>query len=106
MPSNKKLLQAAGSASGDNLFVEDVFSTYLYTGTGSAITINNGLDLSGEGGLVWGKSRNVASNHRLYDTEGNGLYSNLTNGSFGSSGRFSANNNGFDLTASSGKVAK
>ena len=105
MPSNKKLLQAAaGSAGGDNLYVEDVFSTYLYTGTGSAITINNGLDLSGEGGLVWGKSRNVDSNHRLYDTEGNGLYSNHQYASFGSSGRFTANNNGFNLTASSGIV--
>jgi hypothetical protein len=46
MPSNKKLLQAAaGSAGSDPLYVEDVFSTYLYTGTGSALVINNGIAL-------------------------------------------------------------
>ena len=44
------LMQAAGSASGDPVYVEDVFSTHLYTGTGSGITINIGIDLSGEGG--------------------------------------------------------
>jgi len=53
----KALTAAAGNAAGESLYVEDVFSTYLYTGTGSAQTITNGIDLSGEGGLVWGKSR-------------------------------------------------
>jgi hypothetical protein len=47
--------------SGDRLYVEDVFSTYLYTGNGSTQTINNGIDLSGEGGLVWLKTRTDAS---------------------------------------------
>ncbi|MDC3332755.1 hypothetical protein OAV62_00775 [bacterium] len=70
MPSNKKLLQAAaGSAGGDNLYVEDVFSTYLYTGTGSAQTITNGIDLDGEGGLVWLKNRSTTQSHGLFDTE-------------------------------------
>jgi len=70
MPSNKKLLQAAaGSAGGDNLFVEDVFSTFLYAGTGSSLAINNGLDLSGEGGLMWLKGRDGAYYHKWYDTE-------------------------------------
>ena len=70
MPSNKKLLQAAaGSAGGDNLFVEDVFSTFLYAGTGSSLAINNGLDLSGEGGLMWIKGRDGAYYHKWYDTE-------------------------------------
>ena len=46
MPSTKKLLQAAaGNAGGDPLYVEDVFSTYLYTGTGSSNPINNGIAL-------------------------------------------------------------
>ena len=72
--------------SGDQVFIEDVFSTWLYTGTGSSLTINNGIDLSTKGGLVWGKDRtNNASNHILIDTNrwsaGNNalLYSNLTN---------------------------
>jgi len=34
-------------------YIEDVFSTYLYTGNGSTQTITNGIDLSGKGGLVW-----------------------------------------------------
>ena len=52
-------------------YIEDVFSTYLTTGTGvsNTLTVNNGNDLAGKGGLVWGKSRNVAgSNHILVDT--------------------------------------
>ena len=69
MPSNKKLLQAAaGSAGGDKLYVEDVFSTFLYTGTGQARAIDNGIALSDEGGLVWLKSRSNADSHYLFDT--------------------------------------
>jgi hypothetical protein len=30
MPSIKKLLQAAAGNAGESLYVEDVFSTYLY----------------------------------------------------------------------------
>ena len=59
---------AAGGGAGLN--VEDVFSAYLYDGTNAHDhVINNGIDLSGEGGLVWIKSRDVARNHALYDTE-------------------------------------
>ena len=42
----------------DKLYVDDVFSTYLYTGNGTTQTINNGIDLAGKGGMVWVKSRN------------------------------------------------
>ena len=59
---------AAGNAGGDVLGVEDVFSTYLYTGTGVARTITNGIDLAGEGGLVWIKKRNASELHALFDT--------------------------------------
>jgi hypothetical protein len=41
----KTLQAAAGNAGGDNLYVEDVFSTYLYTGNGSTQTIENGIAL-------------------------------------------------------------
>lgn len=64
----KALTAAAGNA-GESLYVEDVFSTYLYTGTGSTKTITNGIDLDGEGGLVWIKDRDIAFNHTLADTE-------------------------------------
>jgi len=69
MPSNKKLLQAAAGNAGESLYVEDVFSTYLYTGNNSTQTITNGIDLDGEGGMVWLKDRGAAQNHHLYDTE-------------------------------------
>ena len=37
---------AAGSASADPLYVDDVFSTYLYEGVPvTGTTINNGIDL-------------------------------------------------------------
>jgi hypothetical protein len=49
-------------------YIEDVFSTYLYTGNGSTQTITNGIDLSGQGGLVWTKSRSNAEIHGLFDT--------------------------------------
>jgi hypothetical protein len=57
-----------GLGGGAQLFVEDVFSTYLYTGTGAAQTITNGINLSGQGGLVWIKSRSAATNNFLFDT--------------------------------------
>ena len=49
-------------------FIENIFSTYLYTGTGATQTITNGIDLSGKGGLTWIKSRTNAFNHTLVDT--------------------------------------
>ena len=54
MTASTILLNAASGAAGDPLFVENVFRTFLYTGDGSNGTnIVNGIDLSGEGGLVW-----------------------------------------------------
>ena len=59
-------------------YIEDVFSTYLYTGNGTTQTITNGIDLSTKGGLLWIKGRSATSSHWLVDTaRGNtkGLYS-------------------------------
>lgn len=53
------------------VYVEDVFGTYLYTGnstTGGSQTINNGINFSANGGLVWIKARNQSANHILTDT--------------------------------------
>ena len=50
-------MMGAAGASGDKIYVDDVFSTFLYDGSSSAQTITNGIDLSTEGGLVWLKSR-------------------------------------------------
>ena len=64
----KGLQAAAGAAGGDPVYVDDVFSTFLYDGNGGTQSINNGIDLSGEGGLVWAKARGNGR-HQLYDTE-------------------------------------
>lgn len=52
------------------VYIEDVFSTWLYSGTGIAQTITNGIDLASptKGGLVWLKSRSGTTDHALYDT--------------------------------------
>ena len=60
--------QKAGTWPSPPVFIEDLFSTYLYTGNGSTQTITNGIDLSGNGGLVWMKQRTGANGHNLYDT--------------------------------------
>ena len=70
------LIGASGSGSGP-LYVDDVFSTFLYDGNASgqganAQSITNNIDLSGEGGLVWIKRRDTggaAWSHYLFDTE-------------------------------------
>ena len=66
----KALTAAAGNAGGANLYVEDVFSTYLYAGNDNvAFDITNNIDLAGEGGLVWIKVRNATFDPNLFDTE-------------------------------------
>ena len=49
------------------VFIEDTFSTTLYTGNSSTQTITNGIDLSTKGGLVWIKRR-TSEAHYLFDT--------------------------------------
>ena len=47
MSTKKKLLEAAaGNAGGEAVYVDDVFSTYLYDGTGFSQIITNGIDLA------------------------------------------------------------
>ncbi len=49
-------------------YVDDVFSTYLYAGNGGTQTINNGIDLAGNGGMVWLKNRLSAYENVISDT--------------------------------------
>jgi hypothetical protein len=65
---SKKLIQAAAGTGGESVYVEDVFSTYLYEGSNAARTIDNGIALSDEGGLVWLKQRGAVDSHILFDT--------------------------------------
>ena len=91
------------------VYVSEVFSTNLYTGTQATQTITNGIDLSGKGGLVWLKSRSNATNNYVYDTDRglNRLITNATNGGFAlTDGLSSFNANGFSLgnDATAGQV--
>jgi hypothetical protein len=89
-------------------YIEDVFSTYLYTGNGSTQTITNGIDLSANGGLTWCKGRSNPYDHYLFDTvrgANNYLISNYTGAqnAFGTYSNLltSFNTNGFSLGADS-----
>ena len=64
--SQNLLLTSGGKK--DPTYVDDVFSTYLWAGTSGSLAIDNGIDLAGEGGLVWMKMRNANYSHGLYDT--------------------------------------
>ena len=53
-------------------YVDDIFSTFLYTGNNSSLEINNGIDLSSNGGMVWVKNRESTDSgayHQIFDTE-------------------------------------
>ena len=104
------LVQTRGAASAQGFgefaqvtaanYIEDVFSTYLYTGNGATQTITNGIDLSTKGGLVWCKSRSDALLHELHNSATgvtNALYLPDTSGQSASVGIGSFNTNGFTL---------
>jgi len=95
-----KALQGAALAT-QPAYIEDVFSTYLYTGTGSTQTITNGIDLSTKGGLVWVKGRTSAWENKLTDTVRGATLSLISNGASGqgvdSNGLTSFSTTGFVL---------
>jgi len=81
--SNQQILLGEGAGGGIPNYIEEVFSTYLYTGNGTTQTITNNIDLSTKGGLVWIKDRGDTWQHTLTDSaRGTGQYlgSNITNG--------------------------
>ena len=102
----RDVVQAAAGVGGGAEYVEDVFSTYLYTGDGTARSINNGIDLAGEGGLVWLKNRGTTSNHSLHDTERTPSYQLVSNSTavedtlYGDLSSF--NSDGFSIGTSGG----
>ena len=64
------LAGASGAAGGgDPVYVDEVFSTFILEGNGSTQTVVNGIDLAGEGGLVWSKGRDAVDQNALFDTE-------------------------------------
>ena len=98
--SIQQLLLGAGAKK--KTYMDDVFSTYLWNGSGSNRSINNGINLSGEGGLAWIKSRSNAEHNWLFDTANGAdwsLNSDRTNARYNSGATYmsSFNNNGFSL---------
>ena len=87
--------------SEDANYIESVFQTHLYTGTGAAQTIINGIDLSGKGGMIWFKDRTVANSNRVFDTvrgASSVLTTNITGAAFTSTNMLTAfNSNGFSV---------
>ena len=99
------------AAAGEVLDIDDVFSTYLYTGNGSTNAITNGIDLSGEGGLTWLKHRSSSSfsaaDHWLIDTERGGtkyIRSNSTGAQSGNQNYVTFNSDGFTLGTSDAEI--
>jgi len=86
-------------------YIEDVFSTYLYTGNGSTQTITNGIDLAGKGGLVWIKARGAnGQSNNLYDTNrgvGLSIQTDSTNANTSWTGVSAFNADGFSLGSNS-----
>ena len=113
MSVNRLLHQAAGGSGGAGVYVDDVFSTYLYEGNGSSTprTIANGINLRDEGGLVWIKSRNTSENHMMYDSERTDsvIYSNANTDQFTNlvtynRAVFLNKTNGFEIDGNDGSV--
>jgi hypothetical protein len=109
----KNLIQAAAGAgaAGEVLGIEDVFSTWLYTGTGSTQTITNGIDLAGEGGMIFLGHRAGTSSGNLdraiHDTERGpayAIYPSTTNGNVEDTGRVTSfNSDGFSLASNNSR---
>ena len=103
MSNTKTVMGQASNQYVVPLDITDVFSTYLYTGNGSTQTITNGIDLDGEGGLVWIKSRTGTHSHLLFDTERGATKKIRTDTTFVQSNDLDTltafNSNGFNLGA-------
>lgn len=85
-----------------SVFIETLFSTYVYSGNSSTQTITNGIDLSTNGGMVWGKMRNNSGNNWVMDTVrgiNSSLVTQTNDGAINPAGAYisSFNTNGFSL---------
>jgi len=69
MTASKIVAAAASGVGGAGLDVDEVFNTFNYTGTGTARSITNGIDFSGEGGMLWIKDRENSGPHVICTTD-------------------------------------
>jgi hypothetical protein len=100
--------QKAGTWPSPPIFIEDLFSTWVYAGSNSATTITNGIDLAGKGGLVWSKGRTgSADNHLLIDTArgvNKPMRSNEAGGEYTETTLTAFNSNGYNITGGNGDI--
>ena len=71
MTNIRRALEAAAGTSGDATYVEDVFDVHIWTGTSANYSIANGLDMAGEGGMVWlgYRAGSNPSQNLVFDTD-------------------------------------
>jgi hypothetical protein len=96
-----------GGAAAVPQYIEDVFSTQVYTGSGLSVdrTITNGIDLASKGGIVWTKYRNAANAHVINSTPlgfSDYLVPNDTGGLGGGIVTMTANSDGYTLNDTNG----
>jgi hypothetical protein len=103
LPAKKKLLMAQKGGAD----VSEVFNTSLWTGTGVGRTITTDID-SGEGTLVWIKSRTYTNaSHHFFDTirgtsdPGLAVYSNSANAQFPSGSLTAFTPSGYSISGDS-----
>ena len=98
----------AGGKAAVPVYVESVFSTYLYSGTGATQSITNNIDLTDNGGMTWIKCRTNVYYNLLFDTvRGSGyrlVSNNTTASTYNSDTLTSFNTNGFTVGADSGGI--
>lgn len=97
--------KTAVSSSVQSLLPEDVFASWVYSGTGATQVIQNGVNLSASGGLVWTKRRTGTQNV-LVDTVRGADQNISTSADFGlwsdnTAGISSFNANGYTLANTS-----
>ena len=96
-----------GVGAKEKTYIDDVFSTQVYTGNSSARSINTGIDMT-KGGLVWSKRRDgnywgpiidtVRGKIKILNPANNGAEGDYANTS-GNEGITSFNSNGYSLGA-------
>ena len=68
-PITQAFIQGAAGVAGGGTYVDEVFNTKTYRGNATERSITTGIDLAGEGGLIWFKNRDQSNqSHRLVDT--------------------------------------
>ena len=98
-PMQQMLLGVGGAKT---TYLDDVFNTDVYEGTGSTRSLVNGINLAGKGGAVWVKNRDQNDNNWLFADAigvGTGMRVNSTGAAwgFGNPGMTSFNSNGFTV---------